>query len=77
MSVITIPRILREKFGDEAVEALVDVFNRSESSKDCATKADFANLRTELKTDIANLRTELKTDIAISDAVCDICVDAV
>ncbi len=29
-----------------------------------ATKANVADLKTELKTDIANLKTELKTDIA-------------
>ncbi len=29
-----------------------------------ATKADLANVRTELKQDIANVRTELKADIA-------------
>ncbi|MBF0567602.1 MAG: hypothetical protein HQK95_01925 [Nitrospirae bacterium] len=55
MSVITVPRILREKFGDEVVEALLDVINLNEPSKDLATKADIANLRTELKTDIAKL----------------------
>jgi hypothetical protein len=55
MSVITIPRILIEKFGDEVVEALVDVINKNESSADLATKADLANLKTELKTDIARL----------------------
>ena len=52
---ITVPRVLREKFGDEAVEALVDVIDMNEPSKDLATKADLANLRTELKTDIAKL----------------------
>ncbi|MBF0556771.1 MAG: hypothetical protein HQK96_19830 [Nitrospirae bacterium] len=52
---ITIPRVLRDKLGDEASEALVDVINMNEPSKDLATKADLANLRTELKTDIAKL----------------------
>ncbi len=33
-----------------------------------ATKADVADLKTELKGDIANLRTELKSDIANSKA---------
>ncbi|MBF0564406.1 MAG: hypothetical protein HQK89_04105 [Nitrospirae bacterium] len=55
MSVITVPRILRDKFGDEAMEAFVDVINKNEPSKDYSTKADIANLRTELKTDIIDI----------------------
>ncbi|MBF0319392.1 MAG: DUF1640 domain-containing protein [Nitrospirae bacterium] len=51
MSVITIPRVLREKLGEEAAEALVDVFNKvepapakikAELSKELATKADLS-----------------------------------
>ena len=34
-----------------------------------ATKADIANLRTELKGDIAELKTELKTDLVRVGAV--------
>ena len=56
MSVITIPRVLREKLGEEATEALVEVINKTEPdsakikaelSKEMATKEDI--FRLELK----------------------------
>ncbi|MEO5358179.1 MAG: hypothetical protein H7844_12910 [Nitrospirae bacterium YQR-1] len=46
MSVITIPRALREKLGDEATDSLVKVINDAElnSRKDLATKEDIFKL---------------------------------
>jgi hypothetical protein len=48
MSVITIPRILREKLGDDGAEALVEVLNKSENSKGLATTTDIARLEGEM-----------------------------
>lgn len=73
MSVIAIPKPLREKLGEEATDAFVEVIKELEidSHRGLATKDDIAllkndivNLREELKEDIANLRGELKEDIA-------------
>lgn len=46
MSVITLPKVLREKLGDDGAEALVKVINESEtaSRKDLATKEDIFKL---------------------------------
>jgi hypothetical protein len=53
MSVIAIPRVLREKLGDDGAEALVEIINKSETSKELATKAD-------LSEEIGNLRVEIE-----------------
>ncbi|MEO5361285.1 MAG: hypothetical protein H7843_12710 [Nitrospirota bacterium] len=51
MSVIAIPKSLREKLGDEATEDLVKVINEADSAsrKDVATKEDIANLKAEIE----------------------------
>ncbi|MBF0318196.1 MAG: hypothetical protein HQL01_00115 [Nitrospirae bacterium] len=50
MSVIAIPKSLREKLGDEATEDLVKVINEVDSSsrKDLATKADLESAKSEM-----------------------------
>jgi hypothetical protein len=61
MSVTTIPKSLREKLGDEASEAFVDIINKvgGESKKELATKADIAALKSELKSDIFSLKSDI------------------
>ncbi|MCG6553797.1 MAG: hypothetical protein L7F77_15845 [Candidatus Magnetominusculus sp. LBB02] len=79
MNVITIPRVLREKLGEEATEALVEVFNKvepdsskikAELSKELATKADLsveiAKVNEHISEEAAKLRVEtanVKADI--------------
>ncbi|MEO5361382.1 MAG: hypothetical protein H7843_13210 [Nitrospirota bacterium] len=60
MSVITIPRSLREKLGDEASEAFVEIFNKvdSESRKELATKSDLENVKLELRAEIEKSKSE-------------------
>ncbi|MBF0517135.1 MAG: hypothetical protein HQK97_08470 [Nitrospirae bacterium] len=59
MGVIAIPRVLREKFGDEPVEALVDVINKVKSSWDSVTKADLAEEAGTLRVEIANVKADI------------------
>ncbi|WP_420265618.1 LA_3696 family protein [Candidatus Magnetominusculus dajiuhuensis] len=51
MSVITIPKSLREKLGEQGTEDLVKVINEADSAsrKDAATKEDIANLKAEIE----------------------------
>lgn len=65
MSVITIPKPLREKLGEEATDSLVEVFNKIEPdtakikfelSKELATKADLSEVRVEIE----KLRVEVE-----------------
>ncbi|WP_420267051.1 LA_3696 family protein [Candidatus Magnetominusculus dajiuhuensis] len=75
MSVITIPRVLREKLGEDATEALVEVFNKvepdtakikAELSKELVTKADLFEESGKLRLEIEKLRVEVanvKADI--------------
>jgi hypothetical protein len=58
MSVITIPKVLRDKLGDDGTDALVKVLNESDSvsGKDYATKADIADVKGEIKA----VRLEMK-----------------
>ncbi|MBF0566913.1 MAG: hypothetical protein HQK89_16935 [Nitrospirae bacterium] len=58
MSVISIPRVLRDKLGDDASDALVDVINKSESSRSYATTADITRL--EGKIDALEIKLEGK-----------------
>ncbi len=50
MAVITIPKPLREKLGDEATDAFIEVIKEieQESKKDLATKSDLSELKTEI-----------------------------
>jgi bifunctional DNA-binding transcriptional regulator/antitoxin component of YhaV-PrlF toxin-antitoxin module len=58
MSLITIPKPLREKLGDEATDALVAILDKfeKETQKELASKDDI----TKIKLDIADIRSELK-----------------
>lgn len=69
MSVITVPRTLRDKLGEEGTEAFVEVIHsvESESRRDLPTKEDFANFKGEMKEDFANFRGEMKEDFAKLD----------
>ncbi|MCG6552006.1 MAG: hypothetical protein L7F77_06740 [Candidatus Magnetominusculus sp. LBB02] len=71
MSVITIPRPLREKLGDDGVDALVAVINEANfgSRNDMATKDDLkgAELRLELKIESVKSDLELKIESIRSD----------
>ncbi len=51
MAIITIPRVLIEKLGDDGADAFAEVIKEVEKDahKELATKADVAVLRTEIK----------------------------
>ncbi|MBF0464631.1 MAG: hypothetical protein HQK88_02710 [Nitrospirae bacterium] len=51
MTVITIPRPLREKLGDEGTDAFVEVINKidTEAKKGLATKEDISNLEIKIE----------------------------
>ena len=51
MSVITVPRVLRDKLGDEGADAFVDIINKIDSDyrKDLATKADLLLLEAKVR----------------------------
>ncbi|MBF0488832.1 MAG: DUF1640 domain-containing protein [Nitrospirae bacterium] len=61
MSIITIPRILREKLGDEGADAFVKVINESEtaSRKDLAIKEDMLRLESKLTERMTKIEGEL------------------
>ncbi|KWT83388.1 LA_3696 family protein [Candidatus Magnetominusculus xianensis] len=63
MSVITIPKPLRERLGDDGVDALIAVINDAKisSREDLATKSDIRELKMEL------LNHERKIDSIKSD----------
>ncbi len=48
--IITMPKILTDKLGDDGAEALIHVINEAESSMrtDLATKADLSEMKAEL-----------------------------
>ena len=50
-------------FNQPQAEGIAQAIHEHESEH-VATKAEVADLKTELKTDIADLKTELKTDVA-------------
>ncbi len=62
MSVITIPRPLRERLGDDGVDALIAVINESNlrSRDDLATKNDIS--RVELRMESIKSDLELKIE---------------
>ncbi len=67
MSVIAIPRPLREKLGDDGVDALIAVINEAilRSHENLATKDDIARHELNTRNDIARL--ELKIESVRSD----------
>ncbi|MFQ5709338.1 MAG: LA_3696 family protein [bacterium] len=64
MTVVTIPKPLRDKLGNEATEALVEVLNRlsDDTRNDVLTLAEERFVR-RLSESISALRQELKEDI--------------
>ena len=63
MNSIAIYKILN-RIPDTSEAEARDVANSIAHVNDVATKADLAEIKTELKSDIVELRTELKSDIA-------------
>ncbi|MBF0568041.1 MAG: hypothetical protein HQK95_04160 [Nitrospirae bacterium] len=74
MSVMTIPGVLRERLGDDGVDALLAVFSEvslntrndlatKSDIKDMATKDDIKAVRQATKDDLDKLRFELKSEI--------------
>lgn len=76
MSIITVPKSLREKLGEEGSDALVEMINHAQDNQKVdiieiveekferrLTEA-ISGLRAELKEDNASLRAELKEDNA-------------
>ncbi|MBF0608268.1 MAG: DUF1640 domain-containing protein [Candidatus Magnetobacterium sp. LHC-1] len=61
MSVITIPKALRDKLGDEGTDAFIKVINDAglDNRRELATKEDLFKLEGRLKDDIANIKSEL------------------
>ncbi|MBF0488549.1 MAG: hypothetical protein HQK98_10335 [Nitrospirae bacterium] len=68
MSVIAIPKPLREKLGEEATDALIEVLNKvepdtarikAELTNELATKADVVELRVEIE----KVRSDLSVKI--------------
>ncbi|KJU81460.1 hypothetical protein MBAV_006347, partial [Candidatus Magnetobacterium bavaricum] len=70
MSVITIPRVLRETLGDEATEAFVKVISEVglDSRRDLATKEDLFKVELNLKEEIAKVEAGLRGEIAKVEA---------
>lgn len=62
MSVIAIPKALRDKLGDDATDSLIAILDKFEQSsqKGLATKEDIANLRSELKEEMALVKSDIK-----------------
>lgn len=63
MTVISIPKALREKLGEEATDAFVDVIKAIDldSKKELATKADIARLEGKIDTVKSELDGKLDT----------------
>ncbi|MBF0458746.1 MAG: hypothetical protein HQK99_12730 [Nitrospirae bacterium] len=65
MTVITVPKPLREKLGDEAADSLIKIINETEltSRKDLATREDIFKLSECTKEDIFKLSERTREDI--------------
>lgn len=76
MAIISVPRPLREKLGEEGSDALIDILNQTQEKQkgdiieivgekfERRLVKEISSLRTELKGDNASLRAELKQDNA-------------
>ncbi len=66
MAVITIPKPLRDKLGDEATEGFIEVIEKvdSDARKDLATKADILQVKTELEGELKLIKLMLGILIA-------------
>jgi len=65
MGVITIPKPLRDKLGDEATDSLVDILDRLEQSsqRGLATKEDISILKDDInsvKLEIAETKSDIR-----------------
>ncbi|MEO5357822.1 MAG: hypothetical protein H7844_11050 [Nitrospirae bacterium YQR-1] len=69
MTVITIPRPLREKLGDDGTDAFIEVINKIdiESKKGLATEAGLLLVETRLTSEIARLDEKFSGEIAKLD----------
>ena len=61
MTLLTIPRPLRDKLGEEATDAFIEVLKNVdfEGKRDLATKSDIQDVKAEIQL----IRSELKSDI--------------
>ncbi len=72
MSVITIPRVLRDKLGEEATEAFVKVISEAglDTRRDLATKDDLFKVETRLKENIAKVKEDVnKTELKLKEEI--------
>ncbi|MBF0556529.1 MAG: hypothetical protein HQK96_18575 [Nitrospirae bacterium] len=61
MAVITIPRALRDKLGEDGTDAFIEVMQsvETESRKDLATKEDLAKLEGNLRLEIEKSKSDI------------------
>lgn len=71
MAIISVPKPLREKLGEEGSDALIDMLNKTQENQKVNTieivgekferrlVEEISSLRSELKEDIANLRADI------------------
>jgi hypothetical protein len=66
MAVITVPRALREKLGEEGADAFVEVMHsvETESRKDLATKEDLVRSEGSLREDLAKFEGAVREEFA-------------
>jgi hypothetical protein len=71
MSVISIPKPLRDVLGEEAVESFIKIINNvdNENRKEAATKADLLQVKTELSGQITLLRWMIGFVLAINVSI--------
>lgn len=62
MPIVNVPKILRDKLGEDGVDALLYVFNHAGSSM-AVSKKDLAEISSELKQEISKAGSELKQEI--------------
>lgn len=62
MSVIAIPKPLRDKLGEDATDSLIAVLDKFEQSsqKGLATKEDIYNLELKIEQKIANIQSDIR-----------------
>ena len=60
--IVTFPKVLLEKLGNEGAEALAQVLNETESivKSDLATKGDLIVLKSELKEEVLATRKDME-----------------
>jgi hypothetical protein len=75
MTILTIPRPLRDKLGEEATDAFIEVIRNVdfESKRDLATKFDIQDVKAEIQL----VRSELKADIQLVKTELDGKIDKV